>query len=764
MLSCKSVSLLLILVISIISIISINETSSLTGPSEKLETPIEEEVRKNSDFELDNLEGPDYIQPPKNYKTLEMILAESSLTEMARGPPPIPVSGERELLVILVELSDVTSDGSHTTAYFEDRFFDTTPPSVRDYYLEVSYGMFTYVPGAVVGWYHSTYNQAQWISDSRPIVAEAIQNADDYFDFAPYDTSGDGTVTNDELTIFMIVSGDYGGAHHWWTISPVSTDDGVTVEGEYSATYEYRHVGSYLHELGHDLGLPDLYDTPSGGSYGIGDYGLMGSGSWTSSHMTAWSKIQLGWINPTVVTANGYYYVDDAETHPEAYILIDETYSSTEYFLIENRYPANSYYETVDGDVSPGGVFPDEGIIIYHIDETRIQEWITLGRNNVNDDEAHKGVDVECADSPTSHYENADDLDKSLNRGDSTDLWDSTTYYFTDHSTPCNANWYVSTASGMAVREFPDAGPTMRVYMQVTELPPPDEPTYPGDKWERLWYVHTGSMSDPWGDFLGVGPHESELNFDNNYGHGTIAYGRSDYIGFVSSRTVTLDAGTYTFTIGGDGAVRLFIDDELVIGEGWYSHSYRTYSYTTSYATSGDHQFRLEWTERTSGARVSFTSSYTEPTPPPPDEPEPTYPGDRWERLWYVHTGSMSDPWGEFLGSGPDETNLNFDNNYGRGTIAYGRSDYIGFVSSRTVTLDAGTYTFTIGGDGAVRLFIDDELVIGEGWYSHSYRTYSYTTSYATSGDHQFRLEWTERTSGARVAFTSSFTSESSLG
>ena len=414
------------------------------------------------------LDGPDFIPPPKNYKTLEMILADAELAESASGPPPVSVSGTRKLLVLLADLSDATPDPTHSSAYFNSRFFDTTAPSVRDFYDEVSYGAFTYVPGAVMGWYPSTRTMAQYTSSPYSVFAEAIGDVDPYFNFGPFDVDNNGVVKNEELTLFMIVSGNAGGAAHGWNYANIATTDinglgnPVSIEGEYSYTNEFRHIGSYCHELGHDLGLPDLYDV-NGGSEGIGNYGLMGGGSWTFSHPTAWSKIQLGWIVPKVVTKDGYYTVRDAETHSEAYILMDPA-RPNEYFLIENRQPTNSYYESIGPPVAPSGTYPDHGIVIYHIDETKIQDWITSGTNNVNNDEAHKGVDVECADYPTSHVANADDLDALVNRGDTSDLWDDTTYDFSDNSSICKAIWYDGTSSGLSVRGFPASSSAMTVF------------------------------------------------------------------------------------------------------------------------------------------------------------------------------------------------------------------------------------------------------------------------------------------------------------
>jgi len=82
--------------------------------------------------------------------------------------------------------------------------------------------------------------------------------------------------------------------------------------GKYTIQPENGGVGVFVHEFGHDLGLPDLYDT-SGGENGTGFWTLMSSGSWLddgmdtignkSSHMGAWEKFQLGWLNYEVARA-----------------------------------------------------------------------------------------------------------------------------------------------------------------------------------------------------------------------------------------------------------------------------------------------------------------------------------------------------------------------------------------------------------------------------------------------------------------------------
>ena len=85
--------------------------------------------------------------------------------------------------------------------------------------------------------------------------------------------------------------------------NPSSSDYWI---GKYVINPENGGVGVFAHEYGHDLGLPDLYDYTGENSTGF--WTLMSSGSWLSaegsndigskpSHLGAWEKLQLGWLN-----------------------------------------------------------------------------------------------------------------------------------------------------------------------------------------------------------------------------------------------------------------------------------------------------------------------------------------------------------------------------------------------------------------------------------------------------------------------------------
>lgn len=79
---------------------------------------------------------------------------------------------------------------------------------------------------------------------------------------------------------------------------------------DYTTEPENGGLGVFAHEFGHDLGLPDYYDT-SGGENGTGFWNLMSSGSWlghgdgtigtTPNHMGATEKLFLGWLDYELV-------------------------------------------------------------------------------------------------------------------------------------------------------------------------------------------------------------------------------------------------------------------------------------------------------------------------------------------------------------------------------------------------------------------------------------------------------------------------------
>ena len=371
--------------------------------------------------------------------------------------------GTGTCLVILWEFTDHPADQvAHPAGNYDDMMFSTgTFPtgSMNDYYLEVSHGAFG-VQGVVTGWTTAANTYASYANGdgsqdaytARAMLEDAISELDATIDFSQFDNDGaDGipdSGDDDGLVdaLFFVhagpgqeQSGDTNDiwSHAWAFPGGLATNDGVmfyrySVEPEEFTDGGQITVGVFAHEYGHVLGLPDLYDTDYS-SQGIGEWGLMSGGSWTRrdggapgsspTHMSAWCKLQMGWVTPTDVTADQSLLVPPAETNAVAYRMFKDGFAGAdEYFLIENRRRLGFDEGLVRRQQAYGYADP-EGLIIYHVDEA--------ATSNAND--LHRLVDVVDAspwfDGQGGWWENLDDQtadwDKvyGFNRGDNGDLW-----------------------------------------------------------------------------------------------------------------------------------------------------------------------------------------------------------------------------------------------------------------------------------------------------------------------------------------------------
>ncbi|MEM7156021.1 MAG: M6 family metalloprotease domain-containing protein [Myxococcota bacterium] len=69
---------------------------------------------------------------------------------------------------------------------------------------------------------------------------------------------------------------------------------------DYNMQSEYTSIDTFVHEFGHSIGLPDVYAKKTTNSTGAWE--LMSSTASTSPQsLSAWSRMQLGWLEPTVL-------------------------------------------------------------------------------------------------------------------------------------------------------------------------------------------------------------------------------------------------------------------------------------------------------------------------------------------------------------------------------------------------------------------------------------------------------------------------------
>lgn len=137
---------------------------------------------------------------------LGLIIALCSLG----SPEARPVTGQRPLLVIMVEYSDSTFASPQFRSGYEARIFGPGDPCVTAYFNETSHGSFTYIAattgeteGAADGLVRVTMNvSVHNLPDGYR--RDALALADPYFNYGAYDTDRDGTIENSELAVLVI--------------------------------------------------------------------------------------------------------------------------------------------------------------------------------------------------------------------------------------------------------------------------------------------------------------------------------------------------------------------------------------------------------------------------------------------------------------------------------------------------------------------------------------------------------------------------------
>jgi immune inhibitor A len=230
--------------------------------------------------------------------------------------------------------------------------------TMRNHYLEMSKGAYT-VSGSATPWVKVPHSEAWYGSDrctqdaqgnwvagppqrqvghpSNPkgpgqmAIDAVIALKEQYpnFDLSQYDAEdqfdrdGDGNVFESDGFIDHVVlvhagedkSGGGGaqGVYAIWAHSS-SVPGGAEIPGtslkldNYIVQPEDSGVGVFSHEYGHDLGLPDLYDTSGAADSHIEFWDLMSSGSHSGplfqsmpTHMGIWDKWILGWADPLIL-------------------------------------------------------------------------------------------------------------------------------------------------------------------------------------------------------------------------------------------------------------------------------------------------------------------------------------------------------------------------------------------------------------------------------------------------------------------------------
>lgn len=330
----------------------------------------------------------------------------------------VAVTGTLPLVVVMALFSD-SQDPFVSSQEVQTALFDGPSPygTVTEFYEEASGGRLT-ITGQVLPWVRTSLTLQQVVGDSYGLgdgagtgtyLLEALAAVDPEVDFGQFDNDGPDGMPNsgdddgqvDAVAFqFLEIAASCGGPGIWphrarlqyWNGDlPFVTDDtqpsgNAIVLNDYIVQSavdcggdEVQKATTISHEMGHVLGLPDLYDRSQGllpeeRRWVVGCWSLMAAGSWgcgvtnrdewlRPTHFGAWEKERLGWLSNVQVVGpvlDHQFTLEPVQASEHVLKVPLEPGadpSEAEYLLVE--------YRAKDG--FDAGL-PSEGVLVYHID------------------------------------------------------------------------------------------------------------------------------------------------------------------------------------------------------------------------------------------------------------------------------------------------------------------------------------------------------------------------------------------------------------
>ena len=250
--------------------------------------------------------------------------------------------------------------GSELTDHYNLYFAETG--SLSSYYEEMTMGAFKFVPiefdvmpaGSPVpnGMIEVTVNipHPSASGDASGTITKVFEATDPYIDYTKYDTNNNGKIDATELGVIILNPGQDKsngttslGGRHYFQVHGTSQGlgaycDGLSFSkvsnfGEYGRAAGIMQIGTPAHELAHNLGAEDLYDTNRNGHGGATvsgwprayDFSLESNGNHRGNgmyptYLDPYQRIYLGWAEEVVV-GDGVYTISSTLTGKHIHIL-----------------------------------------------------------------------------------------------------------------------------------------------------------------------------------------------------------------------------------------------------------------------------------------------------------------------------------------------------------------------------------------------------------------------------------------------------------
>lgn len=322
----------------------------------------------------------------------------SDLSDIAYGDRGWDASRTYRQLVVLVSFVDCDFSLEDARGTY-DAMFNTPGYTQRDgagcvadYFRDQSNGLLN-LEFDVYGPY-KTNSKVKTGSSNRNeghaafrVATRMLMDEHPEIDFSVYDWNGDGDVEQ-VVYVYAGYSGNQSTIKdegYIWpttgTFSTISTKDGYTISrytasGELWVNNTSCGIGLICHEFSHCLGLPDIYPTSKSvtdmsivDEWDVMDGGTGTNYGWCPPNYSPLEKMIMGWLTPTVLTADTTITVMKTIAEGGEVYMIRHT--DDEFFLLENRQWNGWDYG-----------LPGHGLVVYHVNFNKYS-WRSNVVNNV---------------------------------------------------------------------------------------------------------------------------------------------------------------------------------------------------------------------------------------------------------------------------------------------------------------------------------------------------------------------------------------------
>ena len=171
------------------------------------------------------------------------------------------------------------------------------------------------------------------------------------------------------------------------------------LEGNNNNSTNIDGVGTFCHEFGHCLGLPDFYNTAGGYSYGMSTWDVMDNGCYlnnghTPAGYTSYERNFMGWMDLIDPVEDTRYSLAPLNSDLGSAVKVVNDANPNEYYLLEYR--VHSGWDSY---------LPAEGILILHVDYDA-RAW---NDNEPNNNASHPRMTLIPADGVLSSSNNRTD-------------------------------------------------------------------------------------------------------------------------------------------------------------------------------------------------------------------------------------------------------------------------------------------------------------------------------------------------------------------